>query len=52
VGPQSNTENLNVPLTAVLYEGVTKSFRTAGHLDLELQLVQLSDTMYSCIAIL
>jgi hypothetical protein len=33
------------------YEGVSKSFRT-GRLDRELQLVQLSATRYSCIAIL
>jgi hypothetical protein len=30
------------------YEGVSKSFRT-GHLALELQMVQLSATKYSCI---
>jgi hypothetical protein len=35
----------------VMYEGVTKSFRT-GHLERELQMVQLSATRCSCIAIL
>jgi len=34
-----------------LHEGVTKSFRI-GRLELELQMVQLSGTKYSCIAIL
>jgi hypothetical protein len=34
-----------------VYEGVTKSFRT-GHLERELQIVQLSATTCSCIAIL
>jgi hypothetical protein len=33
------------------YEGVTKSFRT-GRLERELQMIQLSTTRYSCIAIL
>jgi hypothetical protein len=33
------------------YEGVSKSFRT-GRLERELQMVQLSATMCSCIAIL
>jgi hypothetical protein len=33
------------------YEGVSRSFRT-GHLARELQMVQLSATMCSCIAIL
>jgi hypothetical protein len=35
----------------VTYEGVSKSFRT-GRLKRELQIVQLSATMCSCIAIL
>jgi hypothetical protein len=35
----------------IIYEGVSKSFRT-GHLDWELQTVQLSATRCSCIAIL
>jgi hypothetical protein len=34
-----------------IYKGVSKSFRT-GRLELELQMVQLSDTRCSCIAIL
>jgi hypothetical protein len=34
-----------------MYEGVSKSFRT-GHLERELQMVQLSATRCSCIAIL
>jgi hypothetical protein len=34
-----------------IYEGVSKSFQT-GHLERELQMVQLSATRYSCIAIL
>jgi hypothetical protein len=34
-----------------MYKGVSKSFRT-GHLEQELQMVQLSATRYSCIAIL
>jgi hypothetical protein len=34
-----------------LYEGVSKSFRT-GRLDRELEMVQLSPTRCSCIAIL
>jgi hypothetical protein len=34
-----------------VYDGVSKSFRT-GHLERELQMVQLSATRYSCIAIL
>jgi len=38
-------------LVSYKYEGVTKSFRT-GRLELELQMVQLSVTKYSCIAIL
>jgi len=35
----------------MLYEVVSRSFR-AGHLERELQMVQLSATRYSCIAIL
>jgi hypothetical protein len=35
----------------IAYEGVTKSFRT-GRLERELQIVQLSATSCSCIAIL
>jgi hypothetical protein len=35
----------------VVYEGVSKSFLT-GHLERELQMVQLSATGCSCIAIL
>jgi hypothetical protein len=35
----------------VMYEGVSKSFRT-GRLERELQMVQLSATRCSCIAIL
>jgi hypothetical protein len=35
----------------ILYEGVSKSFRT-GRLERELQIVQLSATRCSCIAIL
>jgi hypothetical protein len=35
----------------VAYEGVSKSFRT-GHLEREVQMVQLSATRCSCIAIL
>jgi hypothetical protein len=38
-------------LTEVLYEGVSKSFRT-GRLERELQIIQLSTTRCSCIAIL
>jgi hypothetical protein len=34
-----------------MYQGVSKSFRT-GHLDRELQMVQLSATRYSYIAVL
>jgi hypothetical protein len=34
------------------YEGVSKSFRTIGRLERELQVVQLSATRCSCIAIL
>jgi len=34
-----------------LYEGVSKTFRT-GRLERELQVVQLSATKFSCIAIL
>jgi hypothetical protein len=34
-----------------IYEGISKSFPT-GHLERELQIVQLSATKYSCIAIL
>jgi hypothetical protein len=34
-----------------IYEGVSKSFRT-GHLERELQMVQLSSNRYSCIPIL
>jgi hypothetical protein len=37
--------------TSPAYEGVSKSFRT-GHLERELQTVQLSATSCSCIAIL
>jgi hypothetical protein len=41
-----------LPFEAILvYEGVTKSFRT-GRLERELQIVQLSATRCSCIAIL
>jgi hypothetical protein len=43
-------ENLEVTLVHV-YEGVSKSFRT-GHLGRELQMIQLSATRCSCIAIL
>jgi hypothetical protein len=35
----------------IIYEGVSKSFQT-GHLERELQKVQLSATRHSCIAIL
>jgi hypothetical protein len=34
-----------------IYEGMFKSFQT-GHLEQELQMVQLSATRYNCIAIL
>jgi hypothetical protein len=34
-----------------IYEGVSKTFRT-GHLEREMQLLQLSATRCSCIAIL
>jgi len=40
-----------VPKRSKQYEGVSKSFRT-GRLELELQVVQLSATRCSCIAIL
>jgi hypothetical protein len=38
-------------MKTIIYEGVSKSFRT-GRLELELQMVQLSATRCSCIAIL
>jgi hypothetical protein len=46
----------NVPIStlfsnALIHNDVSKSFRT-GHLERELQMVQLSDTRCSCIAIL
>jgi hypothetical protein len=46
----SNSHTLMAGETLLLYEGVSKSFRT-GHLERELQLVQLSATRCSCIAI-
>jgi hypothetical protein len=47
----SNRINIAVLPYRELYEGVSKSFWT-GRLDRELQMVQLSATMCSCIAIL
>jgi hypothetical protein len=41
----------NNPENNEMYEGVTKSFRT-GRLERELQMVQLSATRCSCIAVL
>jgi len=38
-------------LVGITYEGVSKSFQT-GRLERELQMVELSATRYSCIAIL
>jgi hypothetical protein len=43
--------DLNLHLKTRIYEGVSKSFRT-GRLEQELQMVQLSATRCSCIAIL
>jgi len=42
---------LNLPLLPPSYEGVSKNFRTS-HLERELQIVQLSATSCSCVAIL
>jgi hypothetical protein len=50
VGRESQSQNASVR-TRPLYEGVSKSFRT-GRLKQELQMVQLSATRCSCIAIL
>jgi hypothetical protein len=43
--------NVDKKRFSLVYEGVSKSFRT-GRLDLELQMVELSATRCSCIAIL
>jgi hypothetical protein len=42
---------MDVTMQYKIYEGVSKSFQT-GHLEQELQVVQLSATRYSHIAIL
>jgi hypothetical protein len=47
-GPQYDKKKL---MTCGMYNGVSKSFRTGG-LERELQMVQLSATRCSCIAIL
>jgi hypothetical protein len=46
-----NFRNFGANLCQDLYESVSKSFRT-GHLERELQMVQLSAIRYSCITIL
>jgi hypothetical protein len=46
-----NTSEKLLPMRTLLYEGVSKSFWT-GRLEQELQMVQLSATRCSCIAIL
>jgi hypothetical protein len=49
-GPMLKTST-NPQVILLAYEGVSKSFGT-GRLERELQMVQLSATMCSCIAIL
>jgi hypothetical protein len=50
-GRSERPSSVNVLTLRSRYEGVPKSFRT-GHLERELQMVQLSATRCSCIAIL
>jgi hypothetical protein len=45
-------KDLNEDGRELLYEGVSKSFRTGRHLEGKLQMVQLSAIRCSCIAIL